>query len=504
MKYNGVDIDFDPNAKDDTVTAAQETTTSRRKERVDLVWRDLSFSVMVAAKKDASSAPPAPPPPEALVAEAEAPLKRARHPKHVEKQILQSMSGAVRAGSMLAVMGSSGAGKTSLLNLLAGRITSKNARAAGAVFVNGKPREYASFKKLAAYVLQDDDMFAELTVKEQLTYAALLRLPASMPREKKLLRVQRVIQELGLAKVQHTMVGNQIVRGISGGERKRLNIGAELVTDPALLFLDEPTTGLDSFNALNVMTSLRQLASNGRTIVSTIHQPRSSIFALFDQLCLLSEGRVMYFGPARDAVPYFASLSFQSPAQFNPADFFLDLLSVDPRSKEREDATKARVEYLGDRFVNQAAPLPIEHPDHDVEAPVAAQPDTSAEGPHDDRLMDTEFQSSWLNEFFVLCGRSLKLARRERTANGVRLGQVFFFSIILGLIWLNNGRTDDDGGAARLSLGGVLFFIIINQGKLRSERCGATVAACEMKKKTTNIVSFFDGWNVQLSEECSP
>lgn len=483
MKYNGVVIDFDPNAEDDTVTAAQETTTSRRKERVDLVWRDLSFSVTVAAGKDAASAPapaaeapPAPPP-------TEPPRKRARAPKHVEKPILQSMSGAVRAGSMLAVMGSSGAGKTSLLNLLAGRITSKNARAAGAVFVNGKPREYASFKKLAAYVLQDDDMFAELTVKEQLTYAALLRLPASMPREKKLLRVQRVLQELGLAKVQHTMVGNQLVRGISGGERKRLNIGAELVTDPALLFLDEPTTGLDSFNALNVMTSLRQLASNGRTIVSTIHQPRSSIFALFDQLCLLSEGRVMYFGPARDAVPYFASLSFQSPAQFNPADFFLDLLSVDPRSKEREDATKARVEYLGDRFMEQAAPLPIEHEGPDVEdAAVAPQADTPAEGAgNDDRLMDTEFQSSWLNEFIVLCGRSLKLARRERTANGVRLGQVFFFSIILGLIWLNNGRTDDDGGAARQSLGGVLFFIIINQGKLGTKRCGASVAACERR-----------------------
>lgn len=361
---------------------------------------------------------------------------------------------------MLAVMGSSGAGKTSLLNLLAGRVsTSKGAKASGSVFLNGEARNYNKFRKLAAYVLQDDDMFAELTVEEQLTYAALLRLPSSMPREKKLMRVQKIIQELGLGKVKDTMIGSQIVRGISGGERKRVNIGTELVTNPSLLFLDEPTTGLDSFNALNVMTALRQLALNGRTIISTIHQPRSSIFALFDQLCLLSEGRVMYFGPAKDAVAYFSALNFKSPSQFNPADFFLDLLSVDPRSAEREANTKARVEYLGDRYAAQATPIAIEAPGvPDMEAPPVEEENDSNDKV---QLRETMFQTNWFNEFRVLCTRALKLAFRERAANGARLGQVIFFSILLGLIWLNNGRKESL--PERQSLAGVLFFIVINQ-----------------------------------------
>lgn len=437
--YHGIDVSYNPNETEETILEELETST-RRKERVDLVWNDLQFAVPIKAKSSKDGEPP-----------------------KTEKIILKGMTGYARAGTMLAVMGSSGAGKTSLLNLLAGRITtSKGCKASGQVYVNGKPRDYTKFRKLAAYVLQDDDMFAELTVEEQLNYAALLRLPADMPREKKLMRVQKVIQELSLTKVKDTQIGNEIVRGISGGERKRVNIGTELVTDPALLFLDEPTSGLDSFNALNVMTSLRRLASNGRTIVSTIHQPRSSIFALFDQLCLLSEGRVMYFGPAKDAIGYFASLSFASPAQFNPADFFLDLLSVDPRSPDREANTKARVEYLGNKHVAQEEPVLLEGPDGDLEA---GDDYGHAQNEVQVQLKNRQYQTSWVNEFGVLINRSLKLAFREKMANYARLGQVIFFSVILGLIWLNNGRDNSitEGFPTRQSLAGVLFFIVINQ-----------------------------------------
>eukprot|EP00178_Gracilaria_changii_P026509 TRINITY_DN815_c0_g1_i2.p1 TRINITY_DN815_c0_g1~~TRINITY_DN815_c0_g1_i2.p1 ORF type:complete len:645 (+),score=141.24 TRINITY_DN815_c0_g1_i2:205-2139(+) len=438
--YNGVDITYDANEQ--LQFEGELSASARHAERVDLVWKNLTFAVPLKAAKKPNNQP-----------------LPDDHASPRQKMILKSMSGEARAGTMLAVMGSSGAGKTSLLNLLAGRVSSsKGASATGAVYVNGEPRNYNKFRKLAAYVIQDDDMFAELTVQEQLTYAALLRLPASMPKHKKLLRVQKVIQELGLAKVKDTMIGNQIVRGISGGERKRVNIGTELVTNPSLLFLDEPTTGLDSFNALNVMTALRQLASNGRTIVSTIHQPRSSIFALFDQLCLLSEGRVMYFGPAKDAVAYFSALNFKSPSQFNPADFFLDLLSIDPRSAEREANTKARVEYLGDMYAKQAKPIAIEAMP-DVEAAGDAQAD--AETAEKVQFKEGMYQTSWLNEFSVLCNRAVKLAFRERAANGARLGQVIFFSILLGLIWLNNGREEEL--SKRQSLSGILFFIAINQ-----------------------------------------
>lgn len=451
MLYNGIDISFTPH--NEALLEAQSETSTRRTERVDLVWKDLCFTVPVKASKEkkpshlGSSA--------SLDKSNSSGIPPSQSPKsRREKLILDNVSGYVRTGTMLAVMGSSGAGKTSLLNLLAGRITtSKGATATGSVFLNGQPRDYSKFTKFAAYVLQDDDMFAELTVEEQITYAALLRLPQSMPKEKKLMRVQKIIQELGLGKVATTMIGNQLVRGISGGERKRVNIGTELVTDPCLLFLDEPTTGLDSFNALNVMTSLRQLACNGRTIVSTIHQPRSSIFALFDQLCLLSEGRVMYFGPAKGAVTYFAALNFHSPSHFNPADFFLDILSVDHRTTQSKANTTARVQFIGDRYAAQEEPCGVvDEPDLECR---------QEEEENDSKIQNTLFQSSWINQFTILCNRSLKLALRERTANGARFGQVLFFSIILGLIWLNNGRSDEE--EVRKSIPGVFFFLVINQ-----------------------------------------
>lgn len=372
------------------------------------------------------------------------------------KTVLHPMSGTVHAGQMLAVMGSSGAGKTSLLNLLAGRVASSKAAVAnGAVFVNGEPRDYSRFKQLSAYVLQDDDMFAELTVREQITYAATLRLPREMPCSAKLARVERVIQELGLSKVRDARIGSAVQRGISGGERKRVAIATELVTDPSLLFLDEPTTGLDSFNALNVMQTLRLLASSGRTVISTIHQPRSSIFSLFDQLLLLSEGRVMYHGPASDAVPYFDSLNFRSPTRFNPADFFLDLLTIDLRSPHKEAITRARISFIGDNFDASAPPPPPPTAPTDVTEGVSEYVDDVHEP------QNRRFQNSWLTELAVLTGRSVRLAMRQRMAIKVRFFQVLFFSVLLGLLWLNNGQDTDL--KSRMSITGVLFFIVINQ-----------------------------------------
>ena len=139
---------------------------------------------------------------------------------------------------------------------------------------------------------------------------------------------------MNLRKVANSRVGTPLSRGISGGERRRLNIGAELVTSPSLLFLDEPTSGLDARNALNVMRSILRLCRvTGRTVVCTIHQPRSNVFAMFDRLLLLDRGHTVYFGPAKDAVAYFGRLGFVCPQFANPADYLLDLL---------EDAVEAR------------------------------------------------------------------------------------------------------------------------------------------------------------------
>jgi ABC-type multidrug transport system ATPase subunit len=140
-------------------------------------------------------------------------------------------------------------------------------------------------------------MHAFLTVKEVVTFSALMRLPSSMSYSEKMRRVDDTIAQLGLNKCKNTRVGNTTMRGISGGEKKRVNVGTELVKNPSVLFLDEPTSGLDAFTSLNLLTLLKQIAqNNGQTIVCTIHQPRAAIFNMFDSLMLLGQGETVYFG----------------------------------------------------------------------------------------------------------------------------------------------------------------------------------------------------------------
>lgn len=407
-----------------------QTSFFERHRALHLTWSNLGYSVQTKGRRRGKGTTPS------------------------RKTILSQISGEVRPGQILAIMGSSGAGKTTLLNLLAGRMTtSRNFETTGYVRMNGLSRTAAVYKRVAAYVEQEDKMFGELTVEEQLIFSAFLRLPRTMEAEKKMQRVEDTIRELGLSKCRHSPIGNEMLRGVSGGERKRVNVGTELVTDPSLLFLDEPTSGLDSFNALNVMYTLRKLASSGRTVVTTIHQPRSNIFQLFDMLCLLSEGRMMYFGPAQDAVAYFSGLHFPCPPQFNPADFFIDLLSVDPRNSDLEEKSKTRVALLGDKELKTLEECPVVSSFSEEELKDNAK--------HAAELVDeVKFQTSWPNELRWLARRNLRLLSREKAANGTRFGQTIVFSVILGLIWLNSGR--DNLGVQ--TIGGVLFFLLVNQG----------------------------------------
>lgn len=174
-----------------------------------------------------------------------------------------------------------------------------------------------------------------MTVRECLEFAAKLKLPGTLPM--KIARVNKLIHDLKLTKCANTRIGGPLVKGVSGGERKRTSIGVELITDPSLIFLDEPTTGLDSFTATNVMEILGDLArKDGRTVVSTIHQPNSDIFEMFDRLLLLARGKIIYFNEARLSVDYFASLGEACPDLSNPADFFMTMMSIESIELDRE------------------------------------------------------------------------------------------------------------------------------------------------------------------------
>ena len=238
--------------------------------------------------------------------------------------ILRDVRGHVEPGQILAILGPSGAGKTSLLDLLARK--NKRGAVTGQTFVNGRVMRNSEFKAMRGFVDQEDALMPTLTVYETILYSALLRLPKSMDFADKQVRVMDIMAELGIIHIKDSLIGQEGNRGISGGEKRRVSIACELVTSPAILFLDEPTSGLDAFNAYNVMDCLSRMArSSRRTVVVTIHQPRSNIVALFDKLLVLGRGRVIYCGPMAGCGAYLDGIGHACPTGYNIADFVIDL-----------------------------------------------------------------------------------------------------------------------------------------------------------------------------------
>jgi len=284
------------------------------------------------ARQGPSSPTGAPPPAH------QKPPRAPRRPGEVaEVHILQGLTGMALPGEMLAIMGPSGAGKTTMLEVMAGKKSRRSGRVEGDVFVNG--RRWLAGETMAglcnhAYVRQENAHLDLLTVRETVEFAVALRLelPSSTPPElrKKLssLRVDMILHMLQLTSLEDMFVGRHPSKGgLSGGELKRLSIAVEVVNLPDVIFLDEPTSGLDSATAFEVACLMEQLASQNRTIVATIHQPSMRTFAVFNTLLLLSSGRCAYFGPLREAVPYFAQppilLKYNHEKKPNPADFLV-------------------------------------------------------------------------------------------------------------------------------------------------------------------------------------
>ncbi|CCM00070.1 uncharacterized protein FIBRA_02097 [Fibroporia radiculosa] len=240
------------------------------------------------------------------------------------RTILENISGSVKPGQIMAIMGASGAGKSTFLDILARK--RKRGLVSGHILVNGREVADADFKKVMGFVDQEDTLMSTLTVYETVLYSALLRLPREMSLEAKKYRTLETMHELGILGIKDSRIGDSGRRSISGGEKRRVSIACELVTSPSILFLDEPTSGLDAYNALSVIESLVSLARNyNRTVVFTIHQPRSNIVSLFDQLIVLAQGKLVYSGEADKCHDYLASIEQPCPPGFNIADYLIDL-----------------------------------------------------------------------------------------------------------------------------------------------------------------------------------
>lgn len=308
-------------------------------EPVEVRIRDVSVSINTA--------------PSWLEPETYAELLRPRgDPDSYHKKLLHSVSANLQPGSLTAIIGGSGSGKTTLLDTIAERVTSSRLSYGGITTFNGRVGVQSVRH---AYVVQQDILLPTLTVRETLRYAAELRLPPSTPADERRELVEEIIRELCLQDCADIRIGSSRARGCSGGEKRRVSIGVQLLANPSVLFLDEPTTGLDAASALQLMRTMKSLAEKGRVVITTIHQPRSEIWELSDNLIVLSKGGPVFSGPVANALPWFEAQGFKSPAFINPADFIIDTSAVDSRSPEREAESSTRVNALKDAWLLESA-----------------------------------------------------------------------------------------------------------------------------------------------------
>lgn len=271
--------------------------------------------------------------------------------KKSEKQILENVNAEFHAGKLNVIMGPSGSGKTSLLNLISGRLSSNlltRYRSSGEIYLNDfQISDYHMVRPICSYVVQEDDhLLSALTVRETLRFAARLRLSKSfLTVDNQHIIVDDIILKMGLKDCANTLVGNDLIKGISGGEKRRLSIAIQLISSPKILFLDEPTSGLDSFTASSIVECLENLTKQGTTIIMTIHQPRS--LDRFGSVLLLAKGgRVVFDGTEDELIPYFDGIGYPVPKLTNLADFVIDLISYNTSNTDIEQKTKERVSHI--------------------------------------------------------------------------------------------------------------------------------------------------------------
>ncbi|CAH9109836.1 unnamed protein product [Cuscuta europaea] len=273
-------------------------------------------------------------------------IPTASHPRRSSTQprrcagvrvVLKDVSCRAKPWEILAIVGPSGAGKSSLLEILAGKIRPQTA----SIFLNRKPVDRARFKKLSGYVTQKDTLFPLLTVEETLTFIGRLRL--GLPGRELRSRVKLLIEELGLSHVAGARVGDaERIRGISGGERRRVSIGVEVIHDPRVLILDEPTSGLDSTSALQIIDMLKLMAeTRGRTVILSIHQPGFRIMKLFNSILLLANGTVLHHGTVDQLTMRLRLMGLHPPPHVNALEFAIESIdAIIQEDKEEEKGTQ--------------------------------------------------------------------------------------------------------------------------------------------------------------------
>eukprot|EP00931_Biecheleriopsis_adriatica_P059187 TRINITY_DN35378_c0_g1_i1.p1 TRINITY_DN35378_c0_g1~~TRINITY_DN35378_c0_g1_i1.p1 ORF type:complete len:659 (-),score=110.24 TRINITY_DN35378_c0_g1_i1:40-2016(-) len=335
------------------------------------------------------------------------------------KPILCRMAGRARPGEVCCILGSSGAGKSTLLNVLAGRQLNNSVfRIDGDLRVNGRSIEPWRLRPRVAYVMQKDEFFATETPREAILFSARLRLPAahlSRLEERGIdSHISELLDSLGLSSCCDRRIGGASLNGISNGERKRVSIGVELITRPSIVFLDEPTTGLDSFSAWQVMRICKELADSGCTVVCTVHQPSSEIFAMVDRVICLCHQRAIFQGKALDMPSWLERCGHQLPRDYNPADYVMFLMETLSRS-ELEG-------FDGGRSGADSSFRP------------------SAESHGTTRFDPSRMRKSFLLQVWCLTQREWRNLRRDSASLKLRFVLTAFLSLLFSLVFMHVGE----------------------------------------------------------------
>ena len=366
-----------------------------------------------------------------------------------KKVLLNNINGSI-TGGLWGIMGASGSGKTTLLSALSLRLDTRFMDITGEFRLNGREYSRNDLKAMSGYLMQDDLLFAELTVYETLYYAAELRMHNTTKTSKE--RAQRIEEVLGLLEIPHTrntIIGNSRRKGISGGERKRVSVAIEMLNRPELLFMDGPTTGLDSTTAFTVCKVFKKMTEMGEcTMVCTMEQPSPRVFRLFDNLILLKKGEIFYIGHSVKTVKFLEAIGQPCPADLNLADHLVNLISETQGAHGGEDGLLQPHSLEESAAVQEMKNVPVDL-SLGIEKP----------------LFSSEGARSWLHEYYILSQRSLQ--------HYIRRTDVIVFNLIATVIvaiFISCGAWYDVGTnqAAIKSILPPLFFVVVNQGVVGS------------------------------------
>jgi len=374
--------------------------------------------------------------------------KGAKRRKVPPKNILTDVTGMVKPGSLMALMGASGAGKTTLLNILNFR-NRTGLTVRGEVMINGHIVDQKEMSSNSVFVQQADVFVGTLTVREHLNFHAKLRMKHAKKAEYTK-RVEDVMEQMGLKKCENVLIGvAEKIKGISGGEAKRLAFATEILSRPTLIFADEPTSGLDTFMATSLVKLLKRYADVGRTILCTIHQPSSEIFELFDHICIMGEGKCAFIGHTSDCTTTFDKVGYPCPPHYNPADHYIFILGIIPGEEEKCRAKVARI--------TEAYRSSQEH------EKLIKQINELMANPRSDAFKRKTVKDSFgialshiFRQFNGILFRQFKTTLRDPSAFFLRIIIGIFLSTVIGLTWF---KVDLRKATSQQNVIGCLYFL---------------------------------------------